>query len=54
MATVSVPTIGLLGKLQQTPVPALPAVTGLVRPGDHLTDESGNRLTDESGNELIG
>lgn len=53
MAT-TIPTIGVIGKLAQTRVPSLPAVTGLVRPGDHLTDESGNRLTDESGNQLIG
>lgn len=53
MAT-TLPTIGVIGRLQQSRTPTLPAVTGLVRPGDHLTDESGNRLTDESANELIG
>lgn len=48
------PTVGVIGKLAETPVPSVAAPTGLLRPGDTITDESDVTLTDESDNELTG
>lgn len=44
----------LYGFIYRESLPKPAAVTGLVRPGDYLVDESGFYLTDQDGNRLVG